>query len=57
MKLATPATLSGMLGQITYMINMIYTSNLEDTSKMAGLGLGHAVSQCLGIVIFLGLNS
>ena len=46
-----------MLGQITYVINMVVAGKLDSAADMAGLGLGHSITQCFGIMIFLGLNS
>ena len=49
--------LSCVMGQITYVINIIVAGQSANNEKLAGIGLGHAVSQCMGIMIFLGLNS
>ena len=57
LKIAAPASLSAVLGQATYLINLIVTANTMDAEDVAGLGLGHALSQFFGITIFLGLNS
>ena len=57
LKIAIPAIISSMLGQVTYVINMVQAGQLEGASKIAGLGLGHSVTQCFGIMVFLGLNS
>ena len=39
------------------MINFIEAGKLQSAEDLAGLGLGHSVTQCLGIMVFLGLNS
>ena len=57
MKIALPAIFSAMLGQVTYVINMVQAGQLGSSASMAGLGLGHAITQCFGIMVFLGLNS
>ena len=57
LKVAFPAMVSSVLGQVTYVINMIYAGKLDSETKTAGLGLGHSISQSLGVMIFLGLNS
>lgn len=56
-KIAIPAMVSAMLGQITYIINVIYAGEIADSNLMAGLGLGHCITQALGITIYLGFNS
>ena len=57
LKIVVPAVTSSMLGQVTYVINFVEAGKFGNSRYLAGLGLGHAISQCLGIMIFLGLNS
>ena len=55
--IAIPAILSAVSGQVTYIINIVMAGMYAETKQIAGLGLGHATSQCMGIMLFLGLNS
>ena len=57
LKIVAPATVSSMLGQLIYVFNFIEVIKMKKAQDIAGLGLGQTVTQCLGIMIFLGLNS
>ena len=54
---AVPASLSAVLGQVTYLINFIVAGQTIEAKELAGLCLGHALSQFFGIMILLGLQS
>ena len=56
MKVAAPATLSAVLGQVTYVINIIYAGQYGDKNQIAGMTLGHSIMQSMGIMVFLGFN-
>ena len=57
LKIVVPAIVSSMLGQLIYVINFIEVLKMKSPRDLAGLGLGQTVTQCLGIMIFFGLNS
>ena len=56
-KIAGPSSLSAVLGQVTYFINLIVVAQTAEIKEIAGIGLGQALSQLFGIMIFLGLSS
>ena len=57
MKVAIPACISAVLGQVTYIINYAMAGQNIDAIKLAGLSLGHSIIQAFGIMILLGFNS
>ena len=57
LKIAVPTIVSSTAGQLIYLINFVLAGQHENTDKFTGLGIGQAISQCCGILIFLGLNS
>ena len=57
MKIAVPAIISAVLGQVTYMMNFAMAGQYADATVLAGLSLGHSAIQALGIMILIGLNS
>ena len=57
LKVAVPTTISSTASQLIYLINFVLAGRHENTEKLTGLGIGQAISQCCGILIFLGLNS
>ena len=42
--------------QLIYFINTIYAGKLNDAHKLAGLGLGTSVLECLSLYIIMGMN-
>ena len=57
LKVASPATVSAVLCQLTTVINTVYAGRYADKEQLAGMGLGHAITQSLGLMIFLGYNT
>ena len=57
LKVVVPTIISSTGGQLIYLINFVLAGRHENTEKLTGLGIGQAISQCCGILIFLGLNS
>lgn len=56
-KIAGPSSISSVLGQLTYLINFIIAGQTIEVWEIAGLGLGHTLSQFFGIIFLLGMNS
>ena len=42
--------------QLIYFINTVYAGKLNDPHKLAGLGLGTSVLECLTLYIIMGMN-
>ena len=42
--------------QLTYFINTVYAGHLNDEAKLAGLGLGTCLLECLTLYIIMGMN-
>ena len=42
--------------QLTYFINTVYAGKLNDDAKLAGLGLGTSLLECLTLYILMGMN-
>lgn len=51
-----PTILSCLFMQLTYFINTVYAGHLHDASKLAGLGLGTCLLECLTLYIIMGMN-
>ena len=57
LSLATPAVLSAVLGQVTYLLSIMRAGRMAEPAVLAAVGLGHATTQVAGIMPFLGLNT
>ena len=42
--------------QLIYFINAVYAGQLNDASKLAGLGLGTCMLECFTLYIIMGMN-
>ena len=55
-KIGFPTIVSCLFMQLTYFINTIYAGTLNDDAKLAGLGLGTSMLECLTLYIIMGMN-
>ena len=57
LKVVIPTVASSLLGHFTSVINLIEAGKFGNSQYLAGMGLGRAITESMGIMIFLGLNS
>ena len=55
-RISLPTIISCLFMQLTYFINTVYAGHLNDESKLAGLGLGTCLLECLTLYIIMGMN-
>ena len=55
-KIGFPTIISCFFMQMTYFINTVYAGSLNDDAKLAGLGLGTSLLECLTLYIIMGMN-
>ena len=55
-RIGFPTIISCLFMQLTYFINTVYAGKLNDDAKLAGLGLGTSLLECLTLYIIMGMN-
>lgn len=57
MKLAVPSMLCTIMLFLQHLCNMIVAGHLQDTSMLAGIGMGNMIQNCFFVAPIIGMNA
>ena len=51
-----PTIISSLFFQLLYFINAVYAGHMNDEAKLAGIGLGTCLLECITLYVIIGMN-